>query len=108
MAQIRNGARHPYMRAQFSARHVTQRRAHGNREIEDGEDLVAVALGVEIGDHRRRKDAEGRLAHAHHGLTQVKRPVAVHPVSGQRGQAPQHRPADNERLAADSGRPAIR
>ena len=88
-------------RAQFPARHVAQRRAHRNGHIKDRQDAVAIPLGIKVGQHRRRKDAEGGLAHAHQRMADEEGPVVVHPGRPQRSHAPQHRAGDDERFAPE-------
>src|ERR1017187_1793325 len=88
--------------AQYPARQVAEGRADGNGEGKDGEDAIAVALGIEVGQHSGGEDAEGRLAYAYERMADVEGPVVMNPRRAQRGQAPQDRAADNERLSAET------
>ena len=84
----------------MAASHVAEGGADGNRDVEDGEDAIAVALGIEVGDHCRRENAEGGFADADDGVAEVERPVAVDPRGAERGEAPEHGAGDDEGLAA--------
>ncbi len=86
--------------AQFPARKIAECRAYGNGQIEDGEDAVAVALRIEICEHGGGVDAEGGLAYANQRAPGVEAQVGVHKGSTERGQAPENRAGDDERLAA--------
>ena len=86
--------------AEFPARQIAERRADGNGEIEDGEDAIAVALGIEIGQHGGRVNAKGGLAHAHQRATHKKAQVGVNKAAAERGQAPDDGARNDERLAA--------
>ena len=90
------------VRADLPAGQIAQRRAHGNGQIKDGEDAVAIALGIEVGQHGGGEDAEGGLADADQRVADVEGPVAVDPGRAERGQAPQDRAGDDERLAAEA------
>ena len=87
------------VRADLSSGQVAQGRAHRNRQIENGKNAVALALGIEVGEDGGSEDAETRLADAHQSLAQIEGPVAVDPHGSQRGQAPEDRAGDDERLA---------
>ena len=101
MAQMKNGARHP-RGGPLAAGKVAERRAHGNRQIKDGEDAIALAIGIEVGQHGGGKDAEGGLADADQSLADVEGPVAVNPDGGKRGQAPEHGAGNDKGLAAEA------
>ena len=88
--------------AELAAGQVAQGRADGNGQIEDGEDAVAVALGIEVGQHGGGEDAEGGLADADDRPGGCRGPVAVDPDGGQRGQAPENRAGDDQRLAREA------
>src|SRR6185437_2487554 len=66
-------------RSHLSAGHVAERGADGNGSVEDGQDSVAVAFGVEVGDDGGGKDAEGSLANADDCVAEVECPVTVDP-----------------------------
>ena len=102
MAQTKKGARQPQCGADLPAGQIAEGRANGNGHIKDGEDAVAFALGIEVGQHGGGEDAEGGLADADQGLADVEGPVAVNPDGGQRGQAPENRAGDDERLAREA------
>ena len=87
-------------RSHLATSHVAESGTDGNRDVEDGEDTIAVALGIEVGDHCRRENAEGGFADADDGVTEVERPVAVDPRGAERGEAPEHGAGDDEGLAA--------
>ena len=86
--------------AQFPAGEIAEGGADGDGEIKDRQDAVAVAIGVEIGEHGWRVDAEGGLAHADQGAAGVEAPVGVNEGGAERGKAPDDGAGDDERLAA--------
>ncbi len=86
--------------AQFPACQIAERRAHGNGQIEDGEDAVAVALRIEVGEHGGGKDTEGGLANADQRAPDIEGPVGVDKGSAERGQAPEDGAGNDQRLAA--------
>jgi hypothetical protein len=86
-------------RSHLATGHVAKCGADRNRSVEDGQNSVAVAFRVEVGDDGGGEDAEGRLANADDGVAEVERPVAVHPGGGEGGQAPEHCAGDDEGLA---------
>ncbi len=96
------------VRAHLPAGQVAERRAYGNRDIENGEDAIAIALGIEVGQHGRGEDAESGLADADQRVADIERPVVVDPGGAERGEAPQNRAGDDQRLAARNGRRASR
>ena len=79
MAQTKNGAAPAPAEAHLPAGQVAERRADGNGQIKDGEDAVAVALGIEVGQHGGGEDAEGGLADADEGLADVEGPCSRGP-----------------------------
>jgi len=81
---------------------IAKSRANGNRQIKDGEDAIAVAFAVEVGQHRGGEDAEGGLADADQGMANVEGRVVVNPGGAERGHAPEHCSGDDERLARKS------
>ncbi len=86
-------------RANLPARKITQRRAYGDRHVKDGEDAIALALGVEIGQNGRGEDAECGLTDTHESLADIESPIVVNPDGGQSGQAPENSAKDDKRLA---------
>jgi hypothetical protein len=48
----------------LSAGQVAEGGADGNGDVKDGEDAIAFALRIEVGEHGGGKDAEGGLADA--------------------------------------------
>jgi hypothetical protein len=86
----------------LSAGEVAQSSADGNGDVKDGEDAVAIALGVEVCDDSRREDGERGFANADDCMAEVESPVVVNPGGGESGEAPEHGAADDERLATEA------
>ena len=87
--------------AEFSAGQVSESRANGDGQIEDGENAVALSLRVKICQHCWSKDNERRLAHSHDGVADVERPIVVDPCRSECSDAPQQGAANDEGLASE-------
>ncbi len=72
-------------RAHLAAGQVAEGCADGNGDVEDGEDAIALALGVEVGEDGGGEDAEGGFADADQRVADVEGPVVVDPGGGEGG-----------------------
>ena len=64
-------------RRRRAADEIAERGADGDGDVEDGEDAVALASGVEVGEERGGEDAEAGFADAECGVADVERVVGV-------------------------------
>ena len=56
---------------------VAQPRAHGDGQVEDGQDHAALLVPVEVAQHGRRDGGEAGLAEAQSRAKEQERPVAL-------------------------------
>ncbi len=102
IAQTKKGAAPTKSGADLAAGKVAESRAHGNREIKDGEDAIALAIGIKVGEDGGGKDAEGCLADADQSLTDVEGPIAVNPDGSKGSEAPEHGSGNDKGLAREA------
>ena len=88
-------------RAEFPAGKIAESCAYGNGQIENRQDAVAIALGIEVGEDGWGEDAEGCFAYSYQSVADEEGAVVVDPGCAESGYAPQHCAGDDEGLAAE-------